>query len=307
MSPFKANLLLLLAGMLWGMGFVAQETAMDDIGPSLFVGIRFCIAALAVLPFAWREYNHLPSNKAVTFTLPNKLFLVAIGAVFFFGMLLQQIGLVYTTVTKAGFLTGLYVLLVPLFLLMLLREHQHWMIWPCSLIALAGIFLINNTEVDKLNFGDYLIIICSLFWAAHVITVGKLSQRINAPMIIACVQFSVCGLLGLLSYWLTAGSLSIEPLIELSNLIAVIPEVLYTALVAGAFAFSLQIIAQRYTSASSAAILLSSEALFAALFAVLFIGESLSFNGYLGCLLLFAAMLTIQLMPSKKSSEHQLS
>ena len=302
MPPFKANLLLLLTGMAWGMGFIAQETAMDDIGPSLFVGLRFIIAALAVLPFAIREYVKLDKAQVPAFTNTDKLLLVAVGAIFYFGMLLQQVGLVYTTVTKAGFLTGLYVLLVPVFLLLLLRERQHWLIWPCSAMALFGIFLINNTEVDRLNFGDYLIIICAIFWAIHVIFVGKLSRHIHAPMIIACVQFAVCGILGLGSYWLTTGNLAIEPLIGISDLIAVIPEILYTALIAGAFAFSLQIIAQRYTSTANAAILLSSEALFAALLAVLLLGEALSFNGYIGCLLLFVSMLIVQLAPTKAAS-----
>lgn len=299
MKQTTANLLLLCAGIAWGMGFVAQETAMDDIGPILFVGLRFTIAALALLPFAIYEIS---KARYKVQQLPITSF-VLIGLIFFLGMILQQIGLLYTTVTNAGFLTGLYIILVPIFMFLFFKQKQHKVIIPSSLLTLVGIYLINGGKFTQFNYGDLLIIICSLFWATHVIYVGSVTQKVQAPYLIAFVQFAVAGGLGLIGFVFFQSTAVFEPQVTSQQLLNALPELLYAALVAGAFAFTLQIIGQRYTTEASAAILLSSEALFATLFAIILIDEVLSKTGYIGCLLVFVAMMMVQLVPLLKRSQ----
>ena len=299
MTQTKANFLLLIAGITWGIGFIAQETAMDDIGPILFVGIRFTIAALALLPFAIYEIKKGSYQKS---ELNLKSYII-IGTIFFVGMLFQQIGLLFTTVTNAGFLTGLYLILVPIAMQLFFKQPQHKIIFPAAVLALAGVFFINGGHLDKINSGDLLIIICSFFWGAHVIYVGWVAQKVEAPYLIAFIQFAIAGALGLISFFIFQPIVDFEPMVTPTLLINATPELLYSALVAGAFAFTLQIVGQRYTTEASAAILLSSEALFAALFATLLLNEVLSFTGYIGCAMVFAAMMLVQLVPMLKLSK----
>src|SRR5262245_45849751 len=135
MTRLQANLALLTAGALWGMGFVAQSTAMDAIGPFFFVGLRFAVASFSMLPFAIREarrhQNALEAGDWTSFAV--------IGLLLFGGIISQQLGLMTTTVTNSGFLTGLYVVMVPLFAVVLFRQRPHVVIWPGALLALAGI------------------------------------------------------------------------------------------------------------------------------------------------------------------------
>ncbi len=297
MTQSKADLLLLCAGIAWGIGFIAQETAMDDIGPILFVGIRFMMASLALLPFAYFEHKNRHKNGKVQWRDLKLHRFVIVGAIFFMGMLLQQIGLIYTTVTNAGFLTGLYIVFVPIFMRVFFKQLQHKIVFPAAAMALLGIFLINGGKIDSLNVGDVLIIICSLFWSAHVIYVGIVTRSVHAPYTIAFIQFTVVGVLGCLCFLLLNPVFSFEYKVTLSQLLGALPELLYTALVAGAFAFTLQIIGQRYTKEANAAILLSTEALFAAIFASILLGEILSTIAYIGCILIFGAMLAIQVIP----------
>ena len=294
LSPRVANLLLLLAGATWGMGFVAQETAMEDIGPMLFIALRFLLAGLAVLPFALREI----SNTGKKFSIANVIKLAPVGVVFFLAMTLQQIGLLGTNVTNAGFLTALYVVFVPLILLFALGESQKAIIWPAAGLALLGIYLLSGGNFNSLNWGDWLVIGCAVFWAIHVILVGKIGISSGLPVTMATVQFLICGVLGLIGHWLASYIGLGEPAASVKIITAALPEILYAGLFAGAFAFTLQAIGQQYTSEAAAAILLSSESLFAALFGAWFLGERLGFIGYVGCGLIFAALLIVELKPS---------
>ncbi|MCP4185541.1 MAG: DMT family transporter [Hyphomicrobiales bacterium] len=294
MSRRMANLLLLLAGATWGMGFVAQETAMDDMGPFLFIGFRFLLAALVVLPFAIREFRKIDGGLS----WQQLLRLLPIGIVFFLAMAFQQIGLIATTVTNAGFLTALYVVFVPLLLLFALREAQALIIWPASMLAIVGIYLLSGGNIVAFNWGDWLIIVCAIFWALHVILVGKIVVSSGAPVIMATLQFFICGLLGFVGHFIAPYLGISEPDASLTIIRAALFEILYAGVFAGAFAFTLQAIGQQYTSQAAAAIFLSSESLFAALFGAWILSERLDYLGYLGCALIFAALLMVELKPS---------
>ncbi|MEF2551054.1 DMT family transporter [Aurantimonas sp. A2-1-M11] len=289
MTRLRANCLLLLAGAVWGMGFVAQSTAMDAVGPWTFTAAKFAIAALTLAPFAIAE------RRAAAAPVPaaTRLGFVAVGTLLFLGAITQQIGIVTTTVTNAGFLTGLYVVLTPILGLVLLRNRPHWVVWPAALTALAGIALLGGGSLTALNGGDLLMIVCALFWALQIVFVGMYAGPSGRPYTLSFVQFSV-----------TAGLAAIGTLVleapTLAALWQVWPEILYGGVLSTGLAFTLQIVAQRYTTAAQAAIFLSSEALFAALFGALFLGERIAAIGLVGCALIFAAMLAVELVPMRR-------
>lgn len=287
MNRKKANLLLLLAGAVWGMGFVAQSTAMDAIGPMLFVGLRFALAFLVVLPFALLETRRAKTGLAAA----DMTGFVWIGLLLFAAMAVQQVGLLTTTVTNAGFLTGLYVIFVPILMVVFLRRFPHPVIWPGALLALAGIWLLSGGDLSALNTGDALVILCALFWACQVLLIGIYGARSGRPLTLSAIQFAICAVLGLV-----AGALT-EP-VAWNAIVEATPEILYAGVFSSGLAFTLQVIGQRYTSSAQAAIFLSSEALFAALFGAVFLGERIAAAGYLGCLFIFVAMLAVEIVPA---------
>ena len=282
----NANVILLLTGAIWGMAFVAQATAMETIGPFLFVAARFLLAALVLVPFAlWEKRRSVrPVSRG------DGLMFVVIGGVLFLGMAFQQVGLLTTTVTNSGFLTGLYVVFAPLVGIAVFREWPHRVVWPAALLALAGIYLLSGGSLGRLTRGDGLTVLCAFMWALQIVLVGRFVKDSGRPFLLSLTQMTVAGVLAL------SGALAFEA-IELAPLVSAWPEIVYTGVVASALAFTLQIIGQRYTTAPQAAIILSSEALFAGLFGALFMGDRMLLGGLVGCGLIFAAMLAVELAP----------
>ncbi len=302
MSRLQANCLLLVAGAIWGMGFVAQQTAMDNIGPFLFIAIRFSIAAMVVLPFAVRESRqtrHMSINRDTPPALEplsrrEFLMFLLIGSVLFVGLAFQQIGLLTTTVTNSGFLTGLYVVFTPLLAIILFREWPHWIVWPATALALLGIGLLSGGGVAGLNKGDLLTVISAISWAMHVTLIARFVVRSGRPFLLSTIQFGVCAVLG----FICVGIMQ-EP-IEWQQIQGAGFELVFSGVFASGIAFTLQVVAQRYTTASQAAIFLSSEAPFAALFGALFQGERIGMVGLAGCALILCAMMLVELGPETK-------
>lgn len=286
-------MLLLLAACIWGGGFVAQSTAMDAITPLWFVGIRFGIAALAVLPFAMMESKRMgaaPSRSQIGSFILVGLALVA-------GSSTQQVGLLTTSVTNASFLTGLYVIFVPLISVLIYRRYPHPIIWPGALMMLGGIFLLSGGEFTQLKTGDILCIICAFCWGIQITLAGRYVMQSNRPLALSCTQFATCSIIAM------AIAAFYEP-ISWEAITGSYKEILYVGLVSSGLAFVLQVIAQRYTTPSQTAIFLSSEALFGAFFAATFLSETIPSIGYLGCALIFMAILLVELVPevAKKRS-----
>ncbi|MBB3945646.1 drug/metabolite transporter (DMT)-like permease [Rhizobium skierniewicense] len=286
MTRIQANLVLLLAAAIWGGGFVAQSTAMASIGPFWFVGLRFAIAALAVLPFAMMESRRMESRPSFAET---KTFML-VGVALFLGAITQQIGLLTTTVTNSSFLTALYVIFVPVIAVVVYRRNPHWIVWPGALMMLCGIFLLSGGGMTRLTTGDTLSIICAVFWAIQITLAGRFVMQSNRPLALSCTQFAVCAILSMVI------GIFIEP-INYAAVEASIREILYVGLVSSGLAFVLQVIGQRYTTAPQAAIFLSSEALFGALFATIFLNETIPAIGYIGCAIIFVAILLVELVP----------
>ena len=286
MSRLQANFLLLLAGAIWGAGFIAQSTAMETLGPIWFIGLRFAVATLVAVPFALAERK----RASAPVRLADRTGFVVTGVVLFVAAAFQQVGLLTTSVTNSGFLTGLYVVFTPILTVFVLRKRPHWIIWPAALMATAGIFLLSGGAFSALTTGDLLTIVCALLWSVQMICVGVFAGRSGRPLALSLVQFAVCAVVG------CAVAAVVEP-ISLAAIRGALPEILYSGLFSSGLAFICQNVAQRYTTAPQAAIFLSSEALFAAFFGVLMLGETIPAAGYAGCAIIFVAMLATELVP----------
>jgi drug/metabolite transporter (DMT)-like permease len=284
-----ANVLLLAVALVWGSAFVAQAKGMEGLGPWTFTGLRFLLGGFIVLPLAWRDYRGF-RTRDVKPGAREYWGLLLIGLLLSLGAVFQQIGLVSTTVTNAGFLTGLYVPLVPLISWLLLRMRPHWSVWPCSVGCLVGMWLLSGANSLSIGVGDSWVIASSLFWALHVIFIGRIAGRIAAPYLVACVQFFVCGALCTVVATLTEA-------ITLSGIVQAAVPILYTGIFSIAFAYTGQVVGQRYTEAADAAIILSAETIFAALFGFLLMGERLSTAGLAGCALIFTCIVAVQMLP----------
>jgi drug/metabolite transporter (DMT)-like permease len=296
MTRTRANLFLLCAGAIWGGGFVAQSTAMEHVGPMVFTWTRFLCAFLVLLPFAWREHSR-SSNLQIQ--IPWAQF-IAVGVFLFLAIASQQYGLLTTSVSNSGFLTGLYVVFVPLIGFLLFRDYPHIAIWPGAALAITGIYLLTGAHATEIIPGDVLTVICALFWGLQILFAGRAMAKCPRPLTLAATQFAVCTLL---AFFVSLPTERIDPLgIALAS-----PEILFAGIISGGLAFTLQIIGQRYTTPAAAALILSTEAVFAALFAAILLGERLGPTALLGGTLIIAAILIVELTPlilKKPAAQH---
>lgn len=291
-KALKAELLLLLAAVIWGSAFVAQRIGMEYVGPFTYNGVRFILGALSLLPLLLlgRRLRNVPSDGWWP-TLTGGLLA---GLLLFAGASLQQVGIVYTTAGKAGFITGLYVVVVPL-LGLLWGQRTPWGTWAGAAFAVAGLYLLTVTDDLTLAEGDSLVLIGAFFWAGHVLVIGWLSGRHIEPVLLACQQFVVCAVLSL------AVAVVIEP-ITLAALKGAAAPILYGGLLSVGVAYTLQVVAQRDAPPAHAAIILSLETVFATLAGWWLLQETLSGRGLIGCALMFAGMLLSQLGKGRSAS-----
>jgi drug/metabolite transporter (DMT)-like permease len=289
MTRVRANILLMCVALIWGTAFVAQSWGMAHVGPMTFTGVRFLIGALVVAPLMWLEWRSLrrqskPLKKA------DGLQIAGLGALLFFGAAMQQIGIVSTTVTNAGFLTALYVPLVPVLSWLVLRHLPHWSVWPGASACVVGAYLLSGAQGLSISNGDRWIIASTLPWAFHVLLVGRVADGMRAPFLVAGGQFLVCGVVAL------GWALAYE-IYSLAGLQAATSAIVYTGVMSVGVAFTAQVVAQRHTHATDAAIVLSSETLFAAGFGYLLMGDRLNTAAIIGCGLIFVSMVGVQLLP----------
>lgn len=289
MSRSVANALMLLVALIWGTTFVAQQLGMAHVGPLTYTGVRFLLGALFVLPLAVREYGRLQA-RGVRLERADWFAWCGLGVLLFLGAVFQQIGIMGTTVSNAGFLTALYVPMVPILAWLIDRHAPHPAVWPATIGSFIGTFMLSGGRFDALTVGDYWVIASTLFWAAHVFWVGRVAAHRGAPIMVAVTQFVVSGVLSMLV------ALAIED-IELAGLVEAAPAILYGGLLSVGVAFTVQVIAQRHTPATDAAILLSSEILFAALAGALYLGERLTPLQLAGGGIIFVCILGVQVAP----------
>lgn len=278
------NLLLLLTSALWGFGFIAQVMGMESLQPFAFNGYRFIIGAISLLPliFYFRKQDKLVVGE------PTSLFKGAIvmGLILFIGASLQQVGLLYTTAANAGFITGLYIVIVPI--LGIFINHKTGInTWVGCILAVIGLYYLSVQNDFSIGFGDSLQLIGALFWAGHILVIDHYSQK-HSPLLLAFIQFLICGVLSLLT------SSMIETT-TLANIISASGALLYGGLVSVGIAYTLQIVAQKNAHPAHAAIILSLEAVFAALGGAWLLDQLLSEKELVGCGFMLAGMLLSQL------------
>lgn len=285
----RADLLMLLTALIWGTGFVAQTAGMDHIGPYLFSGLRFALGSLCLIPLILRNAK----TARVPEPLLNRGMLragIIMGLALALGINLQQVGLLFTSVTNSGFITGLYVIVVPL--LGLLLGHKTGLgTWLGCLLAVVGMCLLSIGDNFHVASGDWLQLIGAFVWGAHVVLVSLFASR-HDPIRLAFLQFATCSVVSLLL------AVLFEP-IALNAIIDAGPALLYGGIVAVGVGYTLQVVAQKHAIASHAAIILSLEAVFAAIAGAWILGEALQLRGYIGCGLMLAGMLLAQLWPKK--------
>ena len=303
-TPLASESLLLLASAIWGFAFVAQRVAMDHIGPFTFNAVRFALGSLPMLPLialARRRENGgypvssapRPSPGSTASAAPGRprmreliLSGLAAGALLYGGASLQQFGIVYTTAGKAGFITGLYVIIVPI-LGLLWKMRPGAAAWAGAALGIVGLFLLSVTEQFTIGLGDSLVLAGAFFWAGHVILVGWLIKRIDVGTL-AFMQFVTCAALSFATALLTEE-------IRMAGLVAAAGPILYGGFISVGIAYTLQLIGQRRTPPSHAAIILGLEAVFAAVGGWAVLDETLSSRALTGCALMLAGVIVSQL------------
>ena len=278
----KADLTLLFVTVLWGSAFVAMRVAAGHGTVFFLNGLRFLLGAVLLLPF---------TKLRGAFNRTNLGYVLLAGFALFMGVGFQQAGLVTTTAGNGGFITSLYVVIVPLLLWVFWKETPSWLIGVAVLMAVAGGFLLSTAGSFQIKPGDILIFIGSLFWALHVIVVSKVQGKINA-LPFALGQFTVCAVLNLV-----AGIFLEHP--ARADMLAVIPAIIFTGVFSIAIGFTLQVMAQKHTPTNDAALIMSLESVFAVLFGWIFLHEILLPIQIAGCFLILAAVVLVQVKNGK--------
>ncbi|MDE1165945.1 MAG: DMT family transporter [Pseudomonas sp.] len=289
-QALRADLLMLLTAIIWGSGFVAQTAGMDHIGPFLYSGLRFALGSLCLLPLVLRKGSDQAPREPF---LTKGLWLGGglMGLVLAGGINLQQVGLLFTSVTNSGFITGLYVIVVPL-LGLVLGQRIGMGIWLGAVLAVVGMALLSVGDNFQVAAGDWLQLAGAFVWGGHVVIVGIFASR-HDVIRLAFLQFVTCSVVSLIL------ALGFEHF-DMQAIMLAMPAIVYGGVVAVGIGYTLQVIAQKDAIASHAAIIFSLEAVFAAIAGAWLLNESLHLRGYIGCGLMLVGMLVAQLWPRKQ-------
>ena len=281
---------LVLCTLIWGTTFIAQDAGMDNIGPYTFNGVRFFVGFLVVAPFVFlfekKKINQKITNKTNQFL---KL-IIPVGIFLFLGCVFQQVSLLYTDVANSAFFTIFYVLLVPIIVHFLFSEKIHWSIWPSVFACVIGGYFLSDIGDADIRFGDSLVLIGALFWALHIIYIGKIIKKFDLPFFIALVQNFIVAVLSFVLVFIFEE-------FDFSKIKLETVEILYAGVLSGGVAFALQLFGQRNISAAPAAIVMSLEGIVAAVTAWIILNQILGLNNIIGCMLILAGVLFSQLAP----------
>ncbi|RTE66421.1 DMT family transporter [Amphritea opalescens] len=293
----RADLTLLLVAAIWGLAFVAQRLGMDHLGPFSFNAARFLLGAVSLLPLL------LIFRPKAGSTSPNAMLRgsMTAGLFLFLGASLQQVGLIWTSAGNAGFITGLYIIIVPLIGL-LLGHVTRLNTWVGGLLALFGLYFLTVTqqpgESFNINTGDLLVLGSAFFWAGHVVVIGRLASQLD-NLRLAIIQFFICALLSFI-----VAILFEQDTLSLANIVLAWQPIAYAGLLSVGVAYTLQVVAQRDAPASHAAIIMSLESVFAVIGGWWLLNEDFSPRAMIGCSLMLLGMIIsqINLFRSKPST-----
>lgn len=293
-SHLRGSVFLLLAAFIWGTALAAQRVGMEHIGPFAFNAARFLIGAAVLLPIMVARKRHKENPPADGVSGVALAAGGICGVILFATASLQQIGILYTSAGKAGFLTALYIVIVPGFELFRVRRLP-WQTVCGVLIAAAGMYFLCIQETLALGKGDALVLLCAVSTAAHIVLIGRIAPRVDGVEL-SCIQFAVCGGLSLL----------VSVLLERPGwngfLMAWVP-IMYTGVLSCGVAYTLQTFGQRSVPPVVASLILSLESVFSVMAGWLLLGESLSAREGGGCALILAAIICVQVQDIWKKRE----
>ena len=294
MSKSASMICALVTTFIWGTAFIAQDTGMDNIGPLTFNSARFFVGFLTILPIAL-----IFEKKKIILEISSKSkifykYLFFMGVSLFLGTFLQQAALQYTNIANAAFFTVFYVPIVPILLFLIYSNKVHWSIWPSIGLCIFGVYLLSDFSNSEIMLGDALVILCSVFWALHIIFAGKFMQIFNIPMFYAALQALFVATLSLLFSYLFEEINFSKILLESSSII-------YAGVLSGGIAFTLQMFAQKNIEETPAAIIYSLEGVFAAIAGWIILDQFLNSSNIIGCFLILIAVIFSQLAPSSKN------
>ncbi len=295
----KSNLLLLITAIIWGFAFVAQRSAMEYVGPFTFNAIRFALGGISLIPILLINKRKKSCRERILTISSNKFLVKAgiiAGIILFFGASFQQGGIVYTSAGIAGFLTGLYIVIVPI-IGIAFNQKTTTATWLGAIIAVVGLYLLSIREDFTISLGDLLVLISALFWSLHVLVISKFSPKTD-PIQLAFFQFMLCSVLSFITAIITEVS-TIQSIYD-----ALVP-ILYAGVVSVGIAYTLQVVAQQDAHPSNAAIIMSLESMFAVLGGWLLLNESIPLQGLIGCGLMLLGMFLSQLRLKKKINVNQ--
>lgn len=295
----RSNLLLLMTAIIWGSAFIAQSKGADVIGPFTFNTVRYALAVVALLPVIYIFSRKRNRENTVDQNIPKangtKTLIIggiATGIALFTASSLQQYAMAFTTAAKAGFITTLYVILVPIVGIFLKKKIRP-IIWFCALLAVIGLYLLSiKPGTFSISRGDFFVLLCALAFTGHILIIDYFSPKTDGVKL-SCIQFAVVSIASFVAMMMT------ETFVLSEVLDAIIP-LLYTGVLSSSVGYTCQIIAQKKADPVISSLILSLESVFAAIFGALILHESMSGREITGCAIMFVAIIIAQL-PEKKN------
>ncbi len=303
--------MLLFTAIIWGSAFVAQKSGMDYVGPFAFNGVRTFLGALMLVPVIMildRVNGEAERRKKLSEAERKaERKLLAIGGILcgiclFTASSLQQIGMLYTTAGKAGFITALYVVLVPIVGLFIGKRVRK-LVWACVAIAAVGLYLLcmpaGGFDLSSINKGDFIIFLCAITFTFHILVIDYFSPRTDGVKL-SCIQFFVVAILSIIPMIFADTALGYE-MVNIDALLDCVIPLLYSGLLSGGVGYTLQVVAQKDTDPTVASMLLCLESVFAVIAGAIILHEVMSGREIFGCVLMFVAIVCAQL-PEKKAA-----
>lgn len=291
----RQSFLLLLTATIWGVAFVAQSVGMDYVGPFTFNGVRCIIGGLVLLPYIAVSNRRSKKREMIADAKKIRKDLVIggllCGFILFLASNLQQIGLQYTTVGKAGFVTAMYIVIVPI-IGIFLKKKAGLRVWLAVLIAIIGLYLLCMTGGFYLQFGDILVLLCAIIFSFHIIVVDYYAPIVDGVKM-SCIQFFTCGSLSCILMFIFETP-------KITQIIAAGVPILYAGVLSCGIAYTLQIVGQKGMNPTVASLIMSLESVISVLAGWVLLGQNLSVREVLGCLLMFTAIVLVQLPKRKK-------
>ncbi|WP_244835187.1 DMT family transporter [Clostridium sp. BJN0001] len=289
MKHLKGNIILIITAVIWGFAFAFQSVAMDKIGPCTFLAARSLVGGIFLVPCVYiiNFFNTDTKKNEKNFNKKELIIASTIcGIIIFAASLVQQVGIIYTSVGKSGFITALYIVIVPI-LGIALKKKAGLKVWFSVLLSGIGLYFLCINESFSINIGDILTLICAFLFSIDILVVDYFSKRVNGVKM-SCIQFLVCGFISLVVAFIFE-----KP--EISQLIQAVIPILYAGVLSSGVGYTFQIIAQKDTSPVVASLIMSLESVFSVIGGFLILGETLTEKEITGCILMFSAIILSQI------------